>query len=475
MGNFRYAIGNGIPDRSNIGASAYFPYVYSKTSGGGVTPGIGGIDSYTKLMLHMDGSDLSTTFTDSSLSPKTVTANGNVRIQTSAIGKVGTCNGNAKISTTKYKIGSSSLALDGAGDYVSYADDAGFNFLNGDFTLSAWVNFNSMTSDHALFAQNNDGSTFYRFYIKSNGIMYLSASVSSVIKLEYETGGMTWNTGQWYHVAFVRSGSTMYMFRDGVSQTVFTRTAFQAMNDLTGNATIGQENAGSYLNGYVDEFHLSKGIARYTSGFTPSTTVETPDSYSVLLLHFEGNNNDTTILDDSAGFRPKYGTGMAYFDGVGDYLTLPDSDDWHFTGDLTIDFWLYPTANSSGNRMLFGQAADSFCPIELWWQTDRVIKTYLSFNNTSWVGGTHVIASTAIDLNAWTHVALVRNSSQFTFYLNGAQSGVTYTSTSPFTNSTNLLHIAYDTYKGYMDEFRLSNGIARFTSNFTPSTGAYST
>ena len=78
-------------------------------------------DSYTKLMLHMEGSDGSTTFTDE-------------------IGKAVTANGNAQIDTAQKKFGAASGLFDGTGDYLTLANSNDWSFGSGDFTIDFWVN-----------------------------------------------------------------------------------------------------------------------------------------------------------------------------------------------------------------------------------------------------------------------------------------------------------------------------------------------
>lgn len=478
MGFIRNQVSNKIPNRSDIKTSLYYPYVANYSAASAASPGI---DSYTKLMLHMDGDELSTTFTDSALTPKTVTANGNARIQQEGIGKTVTANGSAQISTSEKKIGTSSISLASASSsYLSIPDSADWNFGSGEFCIRFWVKFSSFPANDesmTFISQYGDANNNWRFGIyNAAGAYQLNLVVrSGGTLLSDEVREVALSTNIWYHIEIDRIGNTVKFFLDGTKKgNDFSFSS--SIPDVSGLLNIGRNGAGTqYLNGYIDELEIVKGTYRNNANFTPYTTALTADTYTKLLLHFEGSNASTVFLDDSENIRPKFGTGLGYFDGSGDYLTVPDSDDWHFTGDLTIDLWVYPSANSTGNRMLFGQAADNFCPIELWWQTDRVIKTYLSFDNTTWVTGTAVISSTAIALGTWTHIALVRSGSTFTFYLNGTQSGLKYNSTSAFTNSTNSLHIAYDTFNGYMDELRISNGIARYTTTFTPSTAPYST
>lgn len=102
---------------------------------------VGGNDQYTKLLLHCDGADASTTFTDASQA-----AHGNA-----------TPNGNAQVDTAQSKFGGASALFDGTGDFLSYADHADWHFGSGDFMADFWVRFNSVST--AKFIGQWGGST----------------------------------------------------------------------------------------------------------------------------------------------------------------------------------------------------------------------------------------------------------------------------------------------------------------------------
>src|SRR3989339_878580 len=120
-----------------------------------------GVDGYTKLMLHADGSDQGTSFTDSETTPKTVTntetydsytnlmlhmeGNGNNFVD-SAASKAVTTNGDVTQTTAQFKFSSKSGVFDGTGDYLSLADSDDWNFGSGDFTIDMWVKFNTLGS-----------------------------------------------------------------------------------------------------------------------------------------------------------------------------------------------------------------------------------------------------------------------------------------------------------------------------------------
>ena len=90
------------------------------------------------------------------------------------------------------------------------------------------------------------------------------------------------------------------------------------------------------LDGYMDQFRISR-VVRYTTTFTPSTTAFPDDINTVLILNADINQG-TWNPDTSTGLAISTDSRM-YFDGTGDYLSIPDSSDWDLTGDFTIEFW----------------------------------------------------------------------------------------------------------------------------------------
>ena len=201
------------------------------------------------LLLHLDGTDNSTTFTDSSGTPKTFTASGNARIR-----------------TVQSRFGGASLYLDGGG-YISTPSHSGFAFGTGDFTVEMWVYRLSGNTWHGLFVSGN------------NETSQLSLRISNSNKLEFffNNNAATSTTsnvpsGEWAHVAVSRSSGTTRLFVNGVQGA---SVADSSNYSGSGNACIGARlvdgSADLFMFGYIDEFRVTKGVARYTANFTPPT------------------------------------------------------------------------------------------------------------------------------------------------------------------------------------------------------------
>lgn len=217
----------------------------------------GGADSFVKLLLHCDGEDGSITFTDET-------------------GKVITRGDGAYINTAQAKFGTASLYLDGAGDYISTADHADWNFGTGNFTIDFWVRWevDPGTANVPLYNQYADADHRVTLSLYSNRL-YLSARDGAGAHLvQFYSAPFDPTAGTWYHIAFERvsaanAATGWRIFVNGTSQTLTLADGgwSNALPDVAGSLYFGALNP-DYLNGWLDEVRVSKGIARWTSDFT---------------------------------------------------------------------------------------------------------------------------------------------------------------------------------------------------------------
>ena len=203
------------------------------------------------LLLHGDGTNGSTTIVDSSPLPKTVTAYGN-----------------AQISTANSKFGGASLAFDGTGDSLSIGGSVAFSFGGADLTIEGWVNPTVITSGRAIVSSYPGGSP-------GNWIISLEGGKLSLYIYPSGTFNFSWlsttvfSVNTWTHFAITRESGFWRMFCNGVMEN--TSTASVSMGNLV-DVTIGsQNNTTRFFNGYIDDFRITKGVARYTANFTPPT------------------------------------------------------------------------------------------------------------------------------------------------------------------------------------------------------------
>ena len=291
----------------------------------------------TSLLMHFNGTNGSTTMTDNSKNNLVVTAT----------------NG-ASISTAQSKFGGTSLALDGTNDYLSVTNSTDFDFGAGDFTIEYWEYRTVSTNYKPVLSRNNSSYPPYMigwsdignvyFYSSDNGSSWNVASGVSM-------GTITTNV--WTHYAVTRQGNTFRTFQNGTQISTFTSTA--TLPAGAGALLIGPYASLTYFfQGYIDELRITKGIARYTSNFTPSTTQ---------FLDSAGDANSSVVVNSTAtGFA--IGTGgingaqlakaWVNFNGTGT-VAITDSYNVSSITDLGTGQYLvnFSTARSNANYVHF--------------------------------------------------------------------------------------------------------------------------
>jgi hypothetical protein len=230
---------------------------------------------------------------------------------------------------------------------------------------------------------------------------------------------------------------------------------------------------------------IVKGTAVYTANFTPPTAPLTAITNTSLLLNFTNagifdatakNDLETVGNAQISTAQSKWGGASIAFDGTGDYLpfrgnTAPASYTGFGTGNFTIEGWVYCTSAASANNGIFDArySAAATGPLLYYIPGTGLFMFYNGSNRIS--GGTFTI-------NTWVHVALVRSSAVTKLYINGTQTGGDYSDTNNYTSGVNAGFVGtfYDgtgNWNGYIDDFRVTNGIARYTANFTAPTAPF--
>ena len=219
------------------------------------------------------------------------------------------------------------------------------------------------------------------------------------------------------------------------------------------------------------------------------------EDYLVLALPFNSESRftdtspkgkgDPAIIGntDISTAQSKYYGSSAAFDGVGDHLKFAGAGDFQYgANDFTIEFWWYPT-NTARQALYHGSfGADYSIGIDYNSTGANKLGIWASSNGSSWNllnadGGGNGICSTSVTQNAWSHIAYVRNGTTWRLYLNGvADCTVSNLSGAVDVIATDVQAIgawwnsetAMSDLYGYLQDFRIYNGVAKYTSNFTP-------
>ena len=362
-----------------------------------------------------------------------------------------------------------------AGNYLDIPHNAVLE-PTGDFTIEFWayVTYRSGTQE---------------WYSKGYGIqIYLSGDKWSVALFAtgqgYYVNALTEfvTENAWTHVALTRSGNDYRFFINGSLATSVNST--YAPDTATDVLRIGEWSGGSgYLSyGYMSDVRYLNGTAVYTSAFTPPTAPLTAVTNTETLLNFQdsaiydysGINNIDTIGAQITTAVKKFGTGSVEFNGTSDYLNIPYKSQWDLSsGDFTIEAWAYADALGSWNSIVGqwpqqgGSNSNSFVletvGSEMRFYVGR--GTDISFNSLG-----------AISTGSWDHWAVTREGNTLRGFKNGT---LVFTNASfsdinsaqpDITVGGNVAGAGY--WDGYIDDLRITKGVARYTSNFTPPTAA---
>lgn len=376
--------------------------------------------------------------------------------------------------------------FDGDGDYLQVASNSVFGFGTGDFTIEYWWYPTRNTINETMIDTRPSDSSTPLVLGKSS-----SGEVRCYDGTTVRTGG-SMSLNEWNHIAWSRSGTSNKIFLNGGLVIEFTN-GFDA--DASRGLTIGSNVLTSAENcqGYVDDLRITKGVARYTADFIPPKNISlSGDTYAAnvsLLLTMDGDDESTNFVDSSnnslsvtaygnarliADTNPRISTG--YFDGNGDWLTTPNTSLFDFSNsatDFTIEGWIYNTGPNV-YRGIIGARQNA---VGHGW----CLYVHQS-SNTLYMGSTIVgqgyvdrqLNTTTIPANTWTHFALVKDSSGYTGYTNGVSGslialngGLDYQSGQPLIIGA-LGSQGEFPFLGYIDDIRITNGVARYTTNFTP-------
>ena len=276
-----------------------------------------GVDQYTKLLLHMD----SLPIVDSSFYTKTI---GNTDVDiTDALSKFGGFSGH----------------FDG-NDYLYSAHSTDWEFGTGNFTIDLWVNFSTVTKvgfvSHGgpIIGSDRLGWVFM-WQPDDNTIAFreVASGTSPTFQISY---GWIPTTNVWYHVAVSRSGNNFYLFING-SVVATSSTTSSMVVSSSYNLKVGTNSAAEWsLNGYMDEVRISKGIARWTSNFTPPTVPYLPPT----ITGSTNQNGVRALVIDNTSWAIEHNSVLS----AGDY-------DINFTNTQPKTI---VAINSAGETVVFG-------------------------------------------------------------------------------------------------------------------------
>jgi hypothetical protein len=383
--------------------------------------------------------------------------------------------------------------FDGTTDYLSFqTGQTALTLGTGNFTIEVW--FYPVTQVQSL-----PGPAIFSSTSSATLTNAILVQLQSSTTFDVYMGGstiksaITFVPNQWNHLVVQRSAtSTMSIWINGASvSSVSTSSADISTNSWLLSAWTSSTHQ---FTGYMSSFRITKGGALY-SGSTitlptaPLTTTVSAGTVSGLLNFtnagiYDGtmkNNLETVGNAQISTSVVKYGSGSMYFDGTSDYLLAADTSTGNFgSGDFTIEFWAYDLARSASGTVWISKWGNSASTGRCWVIGYVTSSTSLVFNISS-DGSTQtslMSASITPALNTWNHYAVTRSGSTYRLFLNGVQqasatsTATLYAPTKPLCVGANYEDVQSSlnnfSVNGYMDDVRLTRGIARYITNFTP-------
>ena len=377
-----------------------------------------------------------------------------------------------------------SAYFDGTSGYLSIADDPSLEVGSNDFTLECWLYNTGSSYNNAGIAGKWDvaaGLRSYAFYFDTSSRLAFAISSSGA----FQSGNVITSTitassllNEWNHIRACKSGTTTYLFLNGIS--VGSTTVDSTVFNGTQNFYVGKINT-DLIEGYVSNVRLVNGTALSTSNFTPPTEPLTAVTNTALLLNFADaaifdyaalNNLGTIGNADISTAVVKYGTGSLAFDGTSDYLETPNKSELVLAGaPWTVECWVRPDGNYSNYNAIFAKRLSG--------STTTSYEGFLNITTgvVSFYNGTLYFSSTTLESNVWSHCAWVYDGTNINIYVNG----VSVLSTAVTISEVDTAFVigglrGYSEWLyGYIDDFRITKGLARYTSTFTPPTAALPT
>ena len=384
-----------------------------------------------------------------------------------------------------------SVYFDGSGDKLTIGGSSSdFNFGTNSFTIESWV-YSTVAAVGPIFNTHRVGTgSGYYLSLLANGAINWGNYVDGTGDITTAAGAFTQNT--WNHISLNRdasSSNSLKIYVNGILK--YTGTSATDYNTFNYGPFVGGYDPGGnqyYFTGYTSDIVVVNGSVLRTGGtsvgdvaFTPPTTpISTPSNTK---LHIKGT--DASIIDKSQNRNLKItsnitsttqtkfaNTRSIYFDGstsvnLNETLIFPTTNT-PFTGEL----WFYPT-NIAGAGRLIGQAdVANSGRLSLNLETDGRIRLY-------WNGANNLYSTNSISDNQWHHIAFVRkNNGYLAVYVNGTETELAQDNNNRSIDSS-LTRIGsqgpsyFPSYiQGYIQDVRLTNGLARYTTNFTPPTAS---
>ena len=413
-----------------------------------------------------------------------------------------TVNGDAHAGTfSPYRSGGYSTSIpNGDANNLVIADDASFDIYDGDYTVEAWLypTFFNASQNHWV-SKGGNTTREWSFTLNSTEITAYWTTGGTSSTDSTVTVSATNSINEWMHICIKKSGSTLTIYKNGVSLGTGT---FTSIYNGSGTVKVGRlmdfTGISHSFNGYISDLRIVKGTAITPPSGGPTERLEAVTNTSLLTCHLpyiaDGSTNDHSITVNGNTYTKPFSPydyneysatdhgGSVYFDGSNDDLTITDHSAFDLsTGNWTVEFWWNPkSVNTNEGPMSVGYGSGSSpTGLKFAWENNKLYA--FSMDGSTLQTGLYHDATAASLVNRWNHVAAVYNGTNTDLYLNGVASGRAQ-STNFGENSSDdvrigsvrrLSSIHYSECS--ISDVRIVKGTAVYSGNFTPPTGPLTT
>jgi hypothetical protein len=377
-----------------------------------------------------------------------------------------------------------SYYFDGTGDYLNTPATGQFAPA-GVFTIECFVYITSLAAARAIIGNyTTNATTDWVIDVTTAGVLRAFTN-GSTARISSASGAI--QIGEWEHVVLTRNSSNVIsLFLNGALIGTYSQSG--VFGSATKAIYIGVQNVSTNpMLGYISNLRVVEGTALYTSAFVPPTAPPTPVSGTTLLLNGAGSaitdGVSKNVLETVGNARiingvKKYGTGAMYFDGTGDYLTAsqrPSAEAQIGSGNWTCEFWAY-AASYSAIQIFTGLEADSGTGAAAFsWVVYCNAGKFGIDTSTGSASNFGLLSVSNVPTNEWVHLSITRSVSTCRIFINGIIDATSSTFfNAPFVPSNSSIRVGGAPrgfpFNGYIDDLRITKGVARYTSNFTPPT-----
>lgn len=371
----------------------------------------------------------------------------------------------------------------------------------GDYTAECYFKYDVAQTSKTLFGKDiSTPNNEYRFDFADPGNMSWGTINTGGTNASFLTFTAP-TTGSWHHFAAVKSGNQVVVYLDGVQKNSAAQNGTLRVN-TSASFTVGGQTLNRPYTGSISNVRITPGVAVYTSSFTPSrfqlTATQNANINGAPSLAITGSSTQLLLNTNSSLIAVSKDKSVNNYNlqNTGSIGTNTDNPFIPINGSLlfgaqqsiqnsnaaailpqasttfTVEGWVYATATPTGTAPIVGDLLPTGGTN--WWNFSITNQRLLLFR---WVNGAGTSLSNfangyTFPLNQWVYLTAVSNNGTMTLYADGIGFPGQTTVTARGGTTGILAMCRYNNinnfFQGYVNNLRIVNGVAVYTSNFTP-------